>query len=147
MNNFNIGDEVVRTGPDRESIQHGQRCVVSKVVPAYTYICLEDHVGYFDPDYFELVNSSQVKELQARVTELESKVATLQGEWKPVHGGAYWFISATGSLSEKSYIEGYPSDQDRLELGNYFKTEEECQAAAEQVKSLLLGIKSGEVAV
>ena len=143
MNEFNIGDEVVRTGADCATIRHGQKCVVSKVVG--DFIRLQGHAGNYEPDNFELVNSSEVEELKARVKELEAKVATLQGEWKPVHGGAYWFITGTGSLSEKSYIEGYPSDQNRLELGNYFKTEEECQAAAEQVKSLLLGIKSGEV--
>lgn len=144
MSKFNIGDEVVRTGPDCGTIRHGQKCVVSKVVG--DFIRLKGYAGYFDPDNFELAESSEVEELKAKIVELEKQVSSPQGEWKPVDGGAYWYITATGSLRKTSYVEGYFPDQKRLELGNYFKTKAEAQAAAEQVKALLLGIKSGEVA-
>ena len=144
MNKFNIGDEVVRTGADCATIRHGQKCVVSKVVG--DFIRLQGHAGNYEPDNFELVNSSEVEELKARVKELEAKVATLQGEWKPVDGDDYWYITATGCTLKTSYFEIYLPDRNRLELGNFFKTKEECQAAADKVKSLLLGIKSGEVA-
>ena len=143
MNEFNIGDEVVRTGPDCGTIRHGQKCVVSKVVG--DFIRLRGHAGNYEPNNFELANSSEVEALQARVAELEKQVSDLQREWKPVGGDAYWFITTTACPCRTSYVEGYFPDQNRLEVGNCFKTEEECQAAAEQVRALLLGIKSGEV--
>ncbi len=59
--------------------------------------------------------------------------------WKPMKGETYWVVGRDATIHKfKWSSDGY--DSDHYDIGNCFKTEIEAQAAAENVKALLLGL-------
>ena len=59
--------------------------------------------------------------------------------WKPEDGEKFWCFDCFGCVGEDVYCQTY--DDEKLEFGNCFKTEEEAEAAAEKVKALLLSLQ------
>lgn len=59
-------------------------------------------------------------------------------EWKPSYGKTYWAVSTSLGLraQEREWYD-HDDDENLLETGNYFKTEEEAKAAAEHLKKAL----------
>jgi hypothetical protein len=55
--------------------------------------------------------------------------------WKAKEGGMYWHVASNGD-GEREDEGGYMIDNERYELGNYFKTREEAEVMAEKVKEL-----------
>jgi hypothetical protein len=62
------------------------------------------------------------------------------------HGGFYFLVLTSGydQLVGKSQESGDNWDNYRYEIGNYFKTEEQAQAAAEALKAMLAYIHDPE---
>lgn len=56
------------------------------------------------------------------------------GRWRAKEGERYWCMQTDGEVAEDHEI-GTDIDDMRYELGNYFKTEEEAQKAAEWLKA------------
>ena len=54
--------------------------------------------------------------------------------FKPKQGENYYYIYPDLSLANTHYDFVYSSDQDRVRYGNCFKTQEEAEFAAEQIK-------------
>lgn len=56
--------------------------------------------------------------------------------WRANDKRAYYCISEQGYVMV-NYEAGFPSDEDKWVFGNYFRTEEQAQAAAEAIKETL----------
>lgn len=56
--------------------------------------------------------------------------------WRANDKRAYYFISEQGYVMV-NYEAGFPSDEDKWVFGNYFRTEEQAEAAAEAIKEVL----------
>lgn len=61
--------------------------------------------------------------------------------WRAKNGEAYYLVYSTDLTIFDSTESGDEYDDERFELGNYFKTKELAEAAAEKVKQLLLTLK------
>ena len=59
--------------------------------------------------------------------------------WKPENGGKYWIVNPIANIQE---IVWHNDSFDRIfyEIGNFFKTAAEAEAAAKKVKALLLSL-------
>ena len=55
--------------------------------------------------------------------------------WRADFGGKYYFVYSFGNVLEDKEHET-PGDNDRYNIGNYFKTKEEAQAVADYLKAL-----------
>jgi hypothetical protein len=55
--------------------------------------------------------------------------------WRAKEGEIYWHVASNGDGEREGEI-GYILDNERYELGNYFKTREEAEVMAEKVKEL-----------
>ena len=84
------------------------------------------------------------EEITNRIVEMENEIEYLKEElnkqeepkkskWEPELNGKYWFIDNDGNIFY-AYWDNYPIDNDRYKFGNVFKTEEEADFAAEQLK-------------
>ena len=81
---------------------------------------------------------STLEELEMKITELSEEIERLKAEkenepWKPKDGEEYWFIYHSGAILSISWY-GEPVDQKRYAIGNVFKSEEEAEFRAEQLK-------------
>lgn len=56
--------------------------------------------------------------------------------WRANDKRAYYFISEQGYVMV-NYEAGFPSDEDKWVFGNYFRTEEQAEVAAEAIKEVL----------
>lgn len=56
--------------------------------------------------------------------------------WKPEDGERYFIVGSRGYVMESEW-KGYTMDYARYDIGNCFKTEEQAERAAEQIKALL----------
>lgn len=63
-------------------------------------------------------------------------------DWKPRLGEFYFYFDSDG-LVERTKKEGYEEDDERVGIGNAFKTAELAQIAAQKVKEVLRGAKHG----
>nr|WP_325300850.1 hypothetical protein [uncultured Dysosmobacter sp.] len=56
--------------------------------------------------------------------------------WKPKHGKKYWYLMKDGSIGCDYYMDGIQSDEGRIKIGNYFRTEEDAREALKKLKAL-----------
>ena len=80
----------------------------------------------------------KIEELENKINELASEIEKLKAEkknglWKPKDGERYWYIN-TGGGGLTTVWDGDIADKSRYALGNVFKTEEEAEFRAEQLK-------------
>ena len=78
----------------------------------------------------------------AKIMEAVNEYNETNGEgyekpW-PQDGDKYFCINSTGYVTSTDY-DNHPIDNDRRELGNFFRTREEAEAALERVKKALKG--------
>lgn len=106
--------------------------------------CFANDCVRIDPsqlyEFFGLENP-----LTAKVAELETKLAATQPPselevWQPKEGERYWIIGHACNLYAVTYYDNF-IDADFLELGNCFKTKEEAQAAADNLRAWWLSRK------
>lgn len=65
--------------------------------------------------------------------------------WKPEDGECYFYINDTGDYRTTLYYESSNYDKGRRSIGNYFKTREDAEAAANWLKARHNLIESGAV--
>lgn len=77
-----------------------------------------------------------IKTKEDRVAQIEKELEELKNKkWKPEVGEIYHYISNRGStLCETN--DNFPGDEDRFNIGNYFKTHEEAEFEVERIKVL-----------
>ena len=81
---------------------------------------------------------NKLEELENKMKELASELEQLKAEkeneaWKPKDGEWYWFISQSGGQKETLWYDDEVGEI-RYKLGNVFKTKEEAEFRAEQLK-------------
>lgn len=79
----------------------------------------------------------ELQALRDRIDELEKQVETEEEgkRWKPEEGDYYYCLNSTGEVrGEPDYLEQYEEDTKKIEIGNYFKTEEEAEFMVEKLK-------------
>lgn len=54
-------------------------------------------------------------------------------KWKPKHGEKYYYLNSEYT----EYVTDFKPDNQRISIGNYFKTEKECEEAIEKIKNVL----------
>ena len=62
-------------------------------------------------------------------------------EW-PQDGDTFYQIVSTGDISSATYYRSSQISTACMDIGNFFKTREEAEAALEQVKKVLIGSKN-----
>ena len=75
-----------------------------------------------------------MKEKGFRWNAAEKRVEKIR--WRANDKRAYYCISEQGDVMV-TYEAGFPSDEDKWVFGNYFRTEEQAEAAAEAIKETL----------
>mgnify|MGYP001262132151 CR=1 FL=1 len=80
----------------------------------------------------------KLEELEMKIKELSEEIEQLKAEeengvWKPKNGEWYWFISQSGGQKETLWYDDEVGEI-RYKLGNVFKTKEEAEFRAEQLK-------------
>ncbi len=73
----------------------------------------------------------ELQALKERIAELE-ELAKEEQEF-PRGGDEYWFMSDSGFIGN-SFYSNYYIDNDRLEIGNFFKDGEQAEFAVEKLK-------------
>ncbi|PMC80462.1 hypothetical protein CJ191_01250 [Aerococcus viridans] len=73
----------------------------------------------------------ELKLLKERIAELEEQAK--QEQEFPKDGDEYWFMSDSGVIGN-SFYSNYYIDNDRLEIGNFFKDGEQAKFAVEKLK-------------
>lgn len=66
------------------------------------------------------------------------KKEVIDWKWKPQIKERYYYIDNDGEIMSDTW-GGFPTDDDRYNFGNCFRTEKEAKAMAEKVKKLLKG--------
>lgn len=66
------------------------------------------------------------------------KKQVVDWKWEPKEGDDYYYIDNDGDIISDNWDE-MPTDADRYNFGNCFRTEEEAEVMAEKVKKLLKG--------
>ncbi len=69
--------------------------------------------------------------------EIQSKFNLPKEKWVPKYGDRYFCIASDFSVIDYEYEYASASDAQRKDLGNCFRTREEAEAKAEQIKKLL----------
>ena len=72
---------------------------------------------------------------EKRVEDIKPK------RWRSKYGCDYWFIGTSMKTMCEADLLSYP-DNSRYNSGNYFKTEEQAESAAEKIKELLKQINT-----
>lgn len=86
------------------------------------------------------------EEMMNKISEMENEIKTLKeelnkqeepktGRWKPELNEKYWFIDNDGNISHACW-DNDAIDNSRYKFGNVFKTVEEANFTAEQLKVL-----------
>ena len=73
----------------------------------------------------------EIKELKQRIAELEEQ-AKEEREF-PQDGDAYWYINHLGIVLRDEWF-GFVSERYMIEIGNFFKTEQDAHFAVEKLK-------------
>ena len=74
----------------------------------------------------------ELKALKERIAELE-ELAKEEQKF-PQDGDKYWFMSDSGGAIDTSFYSNYYIDNDRIDIGNFFKGREEAELAVEKLK-------------
>lgn len=74
----------------------------------------------------------EIKALKERIAELEEQAKEEQG--LPQIGDEYWFMSDSGGVIDTSFYSNYYIDNDRIDIGNFFKGREDAEFAIEKLK-------------
>ena len=74
----------------------------------------------------------ELKVLKQRIAELEEQEK--RGREFPLEGDKYWFMSDSGGVIDTSFYRNYYIDNDRIDIGNFFRTEEQAELAVEKLK-------------
>lgn len=80
--------------------------------------------------------NKELKELKNKCNELEEKIRKLklnEKRWRAGKGGDYYYILSTGQTGTDRDC-GFGSDNDKYNIGNYFKTREEAERTAAKIK-------------
>lgn len=115
---------------DIKVIEHTDKTKIGQVYIAYN----------LDTD-FELVEEKEmdkIEELENKIKELSEEIERLKAEkekevWKPKCGDKYWTISHNGYVVQVRWM-GDEAEDDIYAIGNVFKTQEEAEFKAEQLK-------------
>lgn len=75
---------------------------------------------------------NQIKEMQDRLNKIENE-AESENEDIPKIGDVYYYIDDTGNINSSIY-QMTIEDEDRIKIGNYFKTKEEAEFESERLK-------------
>ena len=116
---------------DIKVIEHTDKTKIGQVYIAYN----------LDTD-FELVEEKEmdkIEELENKINELASEIEKLKAEkenepWKPKDGEWYWYIDDGVDPCTARWSSGYSHHENRYVIGNVFKTKEEAEFRAEQLK-------------
>ena len=73
----------------------------------------------------------EIKSLKERIAELEEQVKEEQKF--PKDGDAYWYINHLGIVLRDEWF-GFVSERYMIEIGNFFKTEQDAHFAVEKLK-------------
>ena len=115
---------------DIKVIEHTDKTKIGQVYIAYN----------LDTD-FELVEEkkmNKIDELENKIKELSEEIERLKAEkekevWKPKNGDKYWLISHNGYVVQVRWM-GDEAEDDIYAIGNVFRTQEEAEFRAEQLK-------------
>lgn len=136
MNKFKVGDTVRRIKGDWGSFKIGDIGVITEI-PRPCDIKVDSVDFYMSPRNLELVEDAKIKELEARITELEAELKSVKSQQVPCHGQVYWFVTPTFTPSGTKFDQHCPVHRSRLEVYNYFQTEKEAQEVADKFKEIL----------
>ena len=80
----------------------------------------------------------KLEELETKIKELSEEIERLKAEkenesWKPKNGDKYWLRSHTGYVVQVRWM-GDEAEDDIYAIGNVFRTKEEAEFRAEQLK-------------
>ena len=81
---------------------------------------------------------NKIDELETKIKELSEEIERLKAEkekevWKPKNGDKYWLISHNGYVVQVRWM-GDEAEDDIYAIGNVFRTQEEAEFRAEQLK-------------
>ena len=95
---------------------------------------LGDTIYYTKPDMsIGKVESDENYELYQYIKDTATEVRPMR--WKAKEGYPYFYVDATLVVTETTE-EGYTSDRERYDVGNYFEFRDEAQAFADKLKEL-----------
>lgn len=69
-------------------------------------------------------------------TPMEEGMTNVRPRWRAEDGGKYYFI-AEGLYVDLGYDRDFSHNEEHFDVGNYFRTEQEAQQVADQIKELL----------
>lgn len=111
-------------------LEHTNKSQIGKICLAIT---LEEHLAHFE--LVEEKEMDKLEELEKKYKEFGEEIERLKEEQahKPKYGEDYWFIRYDNEvISNIWYADDI--DEARYELGNAFRTREEAEFRAEQLK-------------
>lgn len=81
---------------------------------------------------------NKLEELEMKVKELSEEIERLKAEkknevWKPKNGDKYWYLD-NDAYSISTRCNDYSQHENRYAIGNVFRTQEEAEFRAEQLK-------------
>lgn len=84
-----------------------------------------------------LVDKSQAELIKQKVDAINEKYG-IPKRWRAKKGGKYWYIDSTLRTCQ---MDDYYWDTDDLmyEIGNYFRTEDECKVKLEKIRLVFKG--------
>ena len=114
-------------------LEHTNKSQIGKICLAIT---LEEHLAHFE--LVEEKEMNKLEELENKINELASEIEKLKAEeeskeWKPKHGDYYWFVDNDGVI-HKTEWNTFGIHRQRYLIGNIFRTQEEAEFRAEQIK-------------
>lgn len=75
---------------------------------------------------------NRIEELEKELLELKEQVKEEQKF--PQVGDKYWFMSDSGGAIDTSFYSNYYIDNDRIDIGNFFKGREQAEFQVEKLK-------------
>lgn len=95
------------------------------------------NADYHKADSEELRKFHELLHKHGKEWDAEKK-QLVDWQWKPEEEEDYFFVSSDLSV-EVTSNDGFDIDEDRIRCGNFFRTREKAEAAAERVKKALKG--------
>jgi hypothetical protein len=102
---------------------------IAKIIPALNQVI--DHLNDIESKWPRVGDDIHIGENGRLLKAMESG---------PKDGENYFYISGSGLVNNTVNMDG-EWDRSSINFGNYFKTEEQAQEAAQKVKELLLSLK------
>ena len=112
------------------------------------YCCVSEHQVYLSGHikqiaHARLASPSEVEHFHELMHKYgkdwdAEKKQVVDWKWEPKEGDDYYYIDNDGNIISDNWDE-MPTDADRYNFGNCFRTEEEAEVMAEKVKKLLKG--------